>query len=106
GGVGLELDPDLAPGDGEVGVVPGGLGEVADGVDQHQRDRPAAGVVLAAQPAVFQVPVRQAVLGELRGDLGLGVDVRLGVGHRRLRVRQGYGACPATWALLYAGRGE
>src|SRR5262245_53827406 len=59
GGVGLELDPELAPGDGEIGVVPGGFAQVADGVCEHQRGGPAVGVVLAAEPAVFQIPVCQ-----------------------------------------------
>src|SRR3954449_12497237 len=40
GRVGLELDPQLAPGDGQVGVVVGGLANVADGVDGHERLRP------------------------------------------------------------------
>src|SRR5947209_6724255 len=32
----LELDPDLAPGHGQVGMMPGGFAEVANGVDQQQ----------------------------------------------------------------------
>src|SRR3954465_2442279 len=69
GGVVLELDPELAPGDREVGVVIGRLADVADGVHRHQRARPAVGVVLAPQPAVLEVPAREAVLGDLRLDL-------------------------------------
>ena len=54
--MGPEFDPDLAPGDAEVGVVPGGFAEEADGVDEHQGRRPAVGEVFAADPAVFEVP--------------------------------------------------
>src|SRR5205085_428789 len=43
GGVRLESHPDFAPGDGQVGVVPGGLGVVADQVDEHERRLPTGG---------------------------------------------------------------
>ena len=41
------------------GVVPGGFGQVADGVDHHEGAFPAIRAVMAADPAVLQVPVRQ-----------------------------------------------
>src|SRR5437870_4874772 len=56
GRVRLQLDPHLAPGDGQVGMVPGGLAEVTDGIGEHERRGPAVRVIFAAQPAVFQVP--------------------------------------------------
>src|SRR5262249_54449097 len=68
GRVGLELDPELSPGDREIGVMIRGLAEVADRVCQHQRRRPAIGVVLAADPAVLEVPVGQSALLERGGD--------------------------------------
>ena len=74
GRMGLELDPQLAPGYFQVGVVPGRLAQVADSVDGHQRHRPAVGVVLAPQPAVFQVPAGQAQLRQAGLDLGVGID--------------------------------
>src|SRR5262249_56501368 len=77
GGVSLELHPELAPGDRQVGVVVGGLAEVADGVGEHQRCGPAVGVVLAAEPAVFHVPAVEAVLLELGEDFGFRVDLFL-----------------------------
>src|SRR5829696_8663933 len=77
GGVVAQLDPQLAPRHGEVGVVVGGLAHEADGVDDHERRRPAVGVVLAPDPVALQVPVVQAGLLELGLDLlglvGLGL---------------------------------
>src|SRR5262249_2996232 len=77
GRVGLELDDHPPPGDGQVGVVVGGLAQVADSVDEHQRRRPAVRVVLAADPTVLQKPVAQAALLELRRDVRVGVDLWL-----------------------------
>src|SRR5262249_5166471 len=51
-GVRLELHPELAPGNGEVGVVIRRLAQIADGVGEHERGGPAVGVVFAAQPAL------------------------------------------------------
>jgi hypothetical protein len=56
-------------------MVVGRLGHVSDGVDEHQRRRPAVGVVLAPQPAALEVP---AVEPEL-GDLGLDLLVAIGL---------------------------
>src|SRR6266478_3963774 len=58
----LQLDPELPPGDLEVGMVVGRLAEEADGVDQHQRGRPAVRAVLAAQPAVLELPTGKLLL--------------------------------------------
>ena len=62
----LQLDPDLTPCDRQVGVVPGRFAQVANGVDEHERGRPAVGAVLAAQPAaiLFEVPPFQVFLGD------------------------------------------
>ena len=46
----------------EVRMVPGRLGQVANGVHHHQRALPAAGLVLAAYPPVFEVPLGQLFL--------------------------------------------
>src|SRR5262249_34253888 len=92
GGVRLELHPELAPGDGEIRVVVRGLAQVADGVDRHERLRPALGVVLPPQPAVLKVPPGQAQLGDLRRHLGLGVRVLF-------RLRHGW---PPTRAEEYS----
>src|SRR3954470_6921262 len=75
-----QLHPELAPGDGQVGVVPGRLAQVADGVDEHQRARPAVSGVLAPQPAALEVPPLEAVLGDLRLDLVVGVRLELFLG--------------------------
>src|SRR5438876_11204575 len=64
-GVVAELDPHLPPGDLEVGVVPGGLGEVADRVHQRQGREPAVRVVLAADPPPLVPPARQLLLKAL-----------------------------------------
>src|SRR3954469_4774884 len=84
GRVGLELDPQLAPGDGQVGVVVGGLANVADSVNGHQGLRPAVGVVLAAEPALFQVPPGQAEFLDAGGHLGVRVDALFVLGHWRI----------------------
>ena len=73
-----QLHPELAPRHGEVGVVVGGLAQEADGVHRHQRLRPAVGVVLAADPAVLQVPLGEAVFDQFGRDVGVGVGA---VGH-------------------------
>ena len=60
-----------------VGVMPGGFAQITHGVDRHQRARPAVGVVFAPDPLVLVVPLAEAVLGELGGDLVLAVGARL-----------------------------
>src|SRR5689334_11205376 len=72
---GVVHQPDLDPGigGGEVGMVPGGLGEVTDGVDHHQRALPAVGLVAAPDPAILEPPVRQIALQAFL-DLGVAVD--------------------------------
>src|SRR5215204_4253709 len=78
GGVVRQLDPQLAPGHREVGVMVGRLAHVADGVDGHERRRPAVGVVLAADPVAFEVPVVETVLLQLGLDLVGRVGLLLG----------------------------
>ena len=59
-----------APRHREIGMVVRRLGEVADRVDQHQRRRPAVGLVDAADPAVLVDTSRAARFRRL-GDLRL-----------------------------------
>src|SRR5262245_35731742 len=98
--MGLELDPEFSPSDGQVGVVPGSLAQVADGVGEHEGCRPAVGVVLASQPAVFEVPLAQTGLFDSRLNFGVGIhlgfDFRHGVllksatGYSKIRLAK----CP------------
>src|SRR5262249_38185404 len=68
--------------DRQVGVVPRRLAQKADGVDQHQRRRPAVGVVLAAQPAlVVEVPFGQAEFFDPGLDLVGAVNGGFFLGH-------------------------
>ncbi len=76
----LHLDPGVRGGD--VGMVPGGLGEMADGVDHHQRALPAIGLVFAPDPAVLEIPMGQLLLEPLL-DLAIAIGA-LGRCHRRL----------------------
>src|SRR5262249_53442299 len=85
------LHPDLAPGDGQVGVMPGRLRVVTDQVDDHERRLPAGGRVLAPQPAVFEIPLRESQLGQLAGDFRLGIDPESRVCHG--------GAAPNSFVL-------
>src|SRR5579872_6560961 len=62
GGVGLQLDLDPRIGSGDIRMMPGGLGEMADRVDHHQRPLPARGAEAAPDPAVFVAPVRKLAL--------------------------------------------
>ena len=57
------LDPCI--GGGDVGMVPSGLGEMTDRVDHHQCSFPTVSAVFAADPAAFQLPVRQFLLEAL-----------------------------------------
>src|SRR5262245_48984599 len=75
GAVRLELDHHLRPADAQVRVVKGGLGAVADGVDQHQRVRPARRLERAADPAFAELPLGQRSESVL--DLVLGEDLVL-----------------------------
>src|SRR5262245_29844354 len=43
-------------------MVPGGLGEVPNRVNHHQRTLPAARLVCSPDPAVLQAPLRQVLL--------------------------------------------
>src|SRR5262249_54249509 len=49
---GVILQPDLDPGIGcgDIRMVPGGFGKMADGVDHHERAFPAIGAIFAADP--------------------------------------------------------
>src|SRR4051812_22908019 len=60
------LDPRI--GGCNVWMMPRCLGQMSDGVDHHQGAFPAVRLVLAADPAAFQVPMRQVAL-EPFGDL-------------------------------------
>ena len=82
GRVGGQLDPQLAPGDVQVGVMTGGLTQVTDQVDGHQGGGPAVGVELAADPGILVVPLAQSVLGQLAGNLVFGVGPLFA--HRRI----------------------
>src|SRR6201999_2651112 len=82
------LDPGI--GGGDVGMVPGGLGEMADGVDHHQRALPAMRLVLAPDPAVLVPPMWQ-LAGEPRLGLvlGIGAFALLRLGHGFLQSSAG-----------------
>src|SRR6185312_8672142 len=71
---GVILQPHLDPGIGcgDVGMVPRCLGEMADGVDHHQRAFPAMRAIFAADPAALVKPMRQLVC-KPRLDFVLGV---------------------------------
>src|SRR5689334_23684235 len=60
----MVLQANLNPGigGGEIGMVPGRLGEVAYRIDDHQCALPTVGAIFAANPTVFQVPVGQIAL--------------------------------------------
>src|SRR5581483_213202 len=64
---GVVLEPHLDPGigGGDVGMVPGRLGEMADAVDHHQCALPAIGAELPPDPAILEIPVRQLLLEPL-----------------------------------------
>ena len=64
---GMILQANLNPGigRGDVRMVPGCLGEVTNGVDDHQRTFPTVGAILATYPAILQVPVGQIALEPL-----------------------------------------
>src|SRR5260370_30314421 len=71
----MNLTADLGPcvGRREIGVMPCRLREVPDRIDHHEGALPTVGAVFAANPAAFEVPMRQ--LGfEARLDL----DIRVG----------------------------
>jgi len=53
-------------------MMPSGLGEMTDRVDHHQCSFPTVSAVLAADPAAFQIPVRQFLL-EALFDLFVGI---------------------------------
>ena len=66
GGVILQSHLDPGVGRGDVRMVPRRLGQMTDGVDHHQRTLPAVGAVLAADPAVLEIPMRQVALERAR----------------------------------------
>src|SRR4051812_7292917 len=59
GGVRDQLDDYESIGNRKIRMVPRGFGEMANGIDYHQRGLPAAGFEFAANPSVFVIPVRQ-----------------------------------------------
>src|SRR4051794_40770544 len=105
-----QLDPQLAPGHRQVGVMPRLLAQVADGVDEHQGRRPAVGVVLAADPAVREVPGVEAQLLELALDRVDLVDLRLGLGALHGDPPSGYITTPPltlmAWPVTNEAAGE
>src|SRR5215475_14324075 len=50
---------------GDIRMMPGGLGQVADRIDHHQSSLPTMGAILAPDPAAFQIPMRQFTLESL-----------------------------------------
>src|SRR5260221_747344 len=91
GRVRLQLDPEFAPGHLEIGMVVGRLAEEADGVDQHQRRRPAVGAELAADPAFLERPA---------GKLARQTRGHLAVGDRRQPVGPGVTSRPGAAAWI------
>src|SRR5690606_32739366 len=89
----LQLDPHLGPRDREVRVVVRRLGEVTDAVDEHERARPAVGLVLPADPAVLVVPAGKLRF-QLGADLLLGVRREFRACHGSLRFGFGYMTTP------------
>jgi len=73
GGVVLQAHLDPGVGCRDVGMMPRSLGEMPDRVDHHQGALPAVRLVLAADPAAFQIPMRQVAF-EARGDFVVGVS--------------------------------
>src|SRR5207247_7198883 len=90
GGVGVDLHGHLTPRHREVRVVVRGLGDVPDGVHEHQGGRPAVGLVGPADHAAFEPPPGECV--ELVPDLGVAVGALLGLRHDRLP--RGYVTAP------------
>src|ERR1700684_3440159 len=72
----LHLDPGV--GRGDIGMMPGGLREVADRVDHHQRALPAGGAKSPSDPAVFVTPMRKLAF-EPRLDLVRLIDPLFGL---------------------------
>src|SRR4051812_46901338 len=62
------LDPGI--GCRDIWVMPGGLCEVADGIDDHQRALPAGRLVCSPYPAVLKPPLGKVLL-KPRGNLGV-----------------------------------
>src|SRR5262249_6457852 len=50
---------------GDIRMMPGGLGQMADRIDHHQSALPTMGTILAPDPAAFQIPMRQFTLESL-----------------------------------------
>jgi hypothetical protein len=59
-------------------MMPGGLREVADRVDHHQRALPAGGAKSPSDPAVFVAPMRKLAF-EPRLDLIQFIDALFGI---------------------------
>src|SRR3984885_1464727 len=58
----LQFDLDPRVGRGDIRMMPGGLREMADGVDHHQRAFPTRGAKGPPDPAVFVAPMRELAL--------------------------------------------
>src|SRR5258708_18128778 len=81
GGMVMEADFHPRIRGGDIRMMPGGLREMADRVDQHERPFPAVRAILSPDPAALQVPVRQVTLESLL-DLCIRVGAFLaGFGH-------------------------
>src|SRR5271156_5686094 len=72
----LHLDPSV--GRGDIGMMPGGLREVADRVDHHECTLPAGGAKSPSDPAVFVTPMRKLAF-EPRLDLVWFIDALFGL---------------------------
>src|ERR1700735_3248911 len=83
GGVILQPDFDPGVGCGDIRMVPSGFGKMTNSVDHHERAFPAIGAIFAADPTVFEIPVRQAAFQSLLYlFVGIG-SLIVGFGHRR-----------------------
>src|SRR5271163_706116 len=74
----LQFHLDPCVGRGDIRVMPGGLSEVADRVDHHQRALPAGGAKGPSDPAVFVAPMRKLAF-EPRLDLVWLIDALFGL---------------------------
>src|SRR5262249_50927255 len=61
---GVIFQPHLDPGigRGDIWMVPRSLGKMTNRVDHHERPFPAVGAILAPDPTVFEIPMRQIAL--------------------------------------------
>ena len=89
GGMVPEPHLDGVVGGGDVGMVPGGFRQVADGIDDHERALPARRGVSAPDAVAVELPLRQFGLQSLPH-----VPVAIGLFRAALAHRQGL---PFAW---------